>query len=309
MNPKSYLDFIIIGAQKSGTTSLFKYLIEHPQIYMPSDKETNFFQKERFYKREVGWFLEEFFKDAPEDKLWAEASPNYMTSPLVPKRIAKHFPDIKLIAILRDPIERAYSHYKMNFRRRIESRSFEEVIQQQLKKDALEQARVRPNQRDCCIVWGEYGRILGQYLDYFSLSQLLILFTRDLADTPENVMREIYSFLRIDKVLPQNIGERFHQGGNKMRFSLLWSFFRRIPGVRYLWGLLPYRTKSRLWFSFQQWSTIPEKDTSIPLTAETMNALQFHYQRDAILFHSITRVIPNWFPELEFSEKEQLSEV
>jgi hypothetical protein len=295
MNQKSGLDFIIIGAQKSGTTSLFKYLAVHPEVYLPPNKETNFFHKDEFYSRGISWFFREFFENVSEDLVWGEASPSYMTNDSVPARIVHHFPDVKLIAILRDPIERAYSHYKMNVRRALEGRQFEEAITMQLKTEALDSARSNySEERNCYIVWGEYGRILTHYLDYFSLEQLLVLFTSDLAESPSYVMQKVYKFLDIESILPKNLGERFHRGGTKVRFPDFKSFARKLPLARALWGLLPLRMRIRLNFSFERWNVIPEKEVSIPLSDEVVNALRSHYYVDAIRVKSIAQSTPPW---------------
>ena len=101
MNSKEAIEFCLIGAQKSATTSLFKYLAIHPDIYMPPEKETNFFSNDTNYSQGGKWFISQYFRSADESKKWGEASPNYMCYDYVPARIHKIFPKIKLIAILK----------------------------------------------------------------------------------------------------------------------------------------------------------------------------------------------------------------
>src|SRR5512134_2872554 len=104
------LDFIIIGAQKAGTTALFRYLRRHPRIYMPLEKEIPFFSDDVLYAR--GWeqFARRYYGHAPPDRLWGKATPRYMIHPDCPSRIRATMPDTRLIALLRDPIERCISH-------------------------------------------------------------------------------------------------------------------------------------------------------------------------------------------------------
>ena len=110
------LDFMIIGAQKSATTALHAYLTEHPRIAMPLAKEAPFFDRGDYGKAAWKAFSEEHFAICG-DRLRGKASPQYMADPRVPGRIAALMPHTKLIAILRDPVDRAYSHYQMARRR------------------------------------------------------------------------------------------------------------------------------------------------------------------------------------------------
>jgi tetratricopeptide (TPR) repeat protein len=108
-------DFVIIGASKSGTSSLYKYLSEHPQILLPHKKEIDFFL--RYFERGIDWYLAHFptICDRP-DWVTGEATPNYLRFPKVPQRIKESCPQTKLIVLLRNPVERAVSwHYhKLN---------------------------------------------------------------------------------------------------------------------------------------------------------------------------------------------------
>ena len=119
--------FLIIGAQRAGTTSLFRYLLAHPDVAGPSGgdaavwwvKETHFFDEK--YSKGLDWYRSFFPLDATRqrrrkrghDLLAGEATPYYMFHPAVPARAAATLPDVRLIALLRDPVERAYSHYQM----------------------------------------------------------------------------------------------------------------------------------------------------------------------------------------------------
>jgi hypothetical protein len=295
---KTWLDFIIVGAQKSGTTTLFKHLIEHPAIYMPSEKEAPFFSRDEDYEKGWNWFLRGSFANAPQDKLWGKASPQYMCYPKVPERLAKQLPQVKLIAILRAPIARAYSHYKMGVRRGYETRSFEECVQMQLAPDALAESRLNPSRTNSYIVWGEYGRMLSVYSHYFPQDQMLLLFTADLEHNPKELMTRIYRFLCVEVLLPSNLGQRFHQGGRRQRIPIAAKIARVMP-VRTARALLPIGLRRRLayWhFTFEQWNTIPDKSNEIPLTPRTLRALQKHYEADAAVLERIMQCPMPWLP-------------
>lgn len=110
-------DFIVIGAQRSGTSSLFAYLAQHPQLIPSYRKEVHFFDggldhRVDTYQKGPAWYRAHFARQrAGATRKAFEASPFYMPHPLVPQRIARLMPDVKLIAILRNPTERAISHY------------------------------------------------------------------------------------------------------------------------------------------------------------------------------------------------------
>lgn len=216
------LDFLIIGAQKGGTTSLFRYLASHPEVYLPPEKEAPFFHRDELYAR--GWdaFARERFADAPPHARWGKATPHYMCDARVPARIHATMPDVRLIALLRHPVERAYSHYLMSRRRGHVARPFDEVVAEQLEPAALERARALPatpeHERACYVAWGEYGRILGGFLEHFPREQLLALFTDDLARDPQGTLERVYAYLGVrGGVIPPELGARFNVGGSRRR--------------------------------------------------------------------------------------------
>jgi len=129
-------DFIIIGVQRGGTTSLYKYMTKHPKIIPALKKEIHFFDNK--FGKGLSWYESQFMqnpffcllkrKRKSEDTITGEASPYYIYHPHVPKRISKILPNVKLIAILRNPIERAFSHYNHEVRLGAEKLSFEDAL-------------------------------------------------------------------------------------------------------------------------------------------------------------------------------------
>ncbi len=118
LNKKQKIDFIGIGAAKAASTWIFTCLNEHPEICSDSRKETNFFSRYYNYKKGIKYYYS-LFSHCSEDKIKGEFSPTYISSPQAPYLIYKHFPEVKLIACLRNPVDRAYSEY--NFRVRTKS--------------------------------------------------------------------------------------------------------------------------------------------------------------------------------------------
>ena len=121
-------NFIVIGSQKAGTTSLYEVFRGHPQIFMPEKKELNFFFQESEFARGQSYYEEYFAATSAGAIAVGEASPGYICHPDVPARIHAMVPDARLIVTLRNPIERAYSQYWDNRRRLAEPLTFEEVM-------------------------------------------------------------------------------------------------------------------------------------------------------------------------------------
>jgi sulfotransferase family protein len=266
------LDFVVIGVHKSGTTALFQYLRHHPQVYIPPEKEVGFFSNEDWFSR--GWepFVQEFFARAPKDVLWGKVTPQYMAYSHVPERLFRKMPNVKLIALLRNPVDRAFSHYRMAVRIGGEKRAFDEVISSQLEKPDF----------ISMLTLGEYGRILRLFLRYFPPEQLLVLFTEELEKHPQVVLDSILTHIGLEPGFsPSNLGEPYHKGGTRQRFRWLIPAARRAPPIWWIWKALPENRKRVIRFWFQtQINTIPE--SAPPLEMDLRWKLIEFYQADVL---------------------------
>lgn len=184
------------GAGKSGTTSLFYYLAEHPEIFMAMAKEIHFFSQH--YHKGLEWYGKHF-SNSGDAKILGEFSTSYMLDKKVPERIAKVVPDAKLLFIFRDPVERAYSNYwsAMNMGTQSADKSFSEVIRED---EGFEEY----------IVPGFYDQHLNRFLDFFNREQMYIMFTEDLKREPIRVMSSCYQFLGVDPSFKPNIEESYN---------------------------------------------------------------------------------------------------
>lgn len=175
------VDFIGLGAQKSGTSWAYACLYEHPEICAPV-KEIHFFSRPR-YEEGKEWY-EGHFKKCGEGLFRGEFSTSYLYSEEAPGRIYKCYPDAKLIAILRNPIDRAYSQYRNTIKAGdiSETVSFEAYMndEQSVKKQGL------------------YAEQLSRYLNIFPREQMLILIYEDIRKDPIAFMKRIYEFLGVD---------------------------------------------------------------------------------------------------------------
>lgn len=190
------LDFLIVGAQKSGTSALRQFLRYHPEIFMPYT-ELHFFDNDKNFKETPNYDKYHarfsFKKDA---KVVGESTPIYMYWPQGIERIHTYNPDIKLIAILRNTYERAYSHYKMERRRRIEPF---ETFKEALAAESARLAQGGTNRRYFSYMdRGNYSVQIKRILQYFPPEQLLILENSELKNNHDNTLKKIFNYLGVD---------------------------------------------------------------------------------------------------------------
>ena len=189
--------FIGLGAQRSGTSWIYACLYEHPQLYMPF-KEVNFFGRDEQYEKGLTWY-ETHFNGQPEGKLSGEFSTTYLDSDVAPGRIYQYHPEVKLIASLRNPVERALSNYYNNIMGGLVSPevTFDEALD------------VHPEY----LTQGMYNQQLQNYLACFPREQLLVLIYEDSIVTPTAFIQEIYRFLDVDSTFrPSMIEEKINVG-------------------------------------------------------------------------------------------------
>ncbi|MGI9289214.1 MAG: sulfotransferase family protein [Pseudomonadales bacterium] len=177
-------NFIIIGAARSGTTSLFKYLECHPEIYMSDIKEINYFSNEKYWNKGLPWYESHFNHQG--EKLIGEASTSYTSAPIlgsVPERMYKTLSAVKLIYIVRDPIDRLVSHYMHRAHRGVETRTLSDIIE---------------NHDDDPLFWqGRYYYQIQRFLEYYEKTDLHVLNVSDLGENTVSAVDEIYKFLGV----------------------------------------------------------------------------------------------------------------
>jgi Sulfotransferase domain len=283
------LDFVVIGAQKAGTTTLYRHLSAHPALYLPAEKEADFFNHPERVARGWDWYLAEYFPGAPADRLLGTVTPQYMSDPAVPAVLFAHCPRARLIAILRDPVERAYSHHRMNVRRGVVTASFEDEVRRLTPRPP--QASPRPE--DGVVERGEYGRILAGFVEVFGRDRLCVLYTDDLERDPAECLRRIYAFLGIAPLLPRDLGRRDHPGGTRQRLPNLKALVRRTP-LRHLLAALPGPVRRSWAYWFDQWNVIPEPAGPVPLSFEALADLRARYAADADRLAALVGAPPPW---------------
>ncbi len=193
-------DFLIIGAEKCGTTSLYHYLNQHPQFLPSIEKELDFFDRE--FDRGIDWYLAHF-PPIPEGRffLTGEASANYIYSPHAPQRAFQLFPQLKLIVILRNPVDRTVSRYYMMFKKGRRKGAFEEVITSEMRKiqNSIQEKEIPWNSLNQCRNVGNslYIYHLKRWMNLFPREQFLILKSEDLYTHPAALLKQIFEFLNV----------------------------------------------------------------------------------------------------------------
>lgn len=216
-------DFIIIGAAKSGTTSLHHYLLEHPRVSMSDPKELNFFVDAPVvgnWHRGLAWY-KSFF---PAGKLNGESSPAYTFegenyAPKAALRIKNIMPDAKLIYLLRNPIERIQSHYlQMLFMGRI---PLKVSLDDLLSRGPGCQSGIHGDCYTNIVYSSLYCRQISHYLNFFSLEQIHFLTLEDLKRDPAAEMFKLWKFLGIEEDAPSQVSRTIHNNTSHKKIRII----------------------------------------------------------------------------------------
>ena len=193
-------DFLVIGPQKSGTTALYKYITDHPQIYPASNKEILFFDSK--YSFGLDWYKSHFPIISSRTYLTGEASPTYLINSIkAAERILQILPEVKLIFIIRDPVDRAISDYYMKVRDGLEDRSLEEAIFSEInflsekKVDILNPRKEFKKNNKGYIRNSLYFYFLSVYYEKFKSKNCLLIEAQELKINPKQVMNSVFNFL------------------------------------------------------------------------------------------------------------------
>ncbi len=191
--------FMIIGAGKSGTTSLFNYLIQHPKIEPGVYKEIHYFDYN--YGAGFQWY-KAHFPIKSKDKITLDATPSYLDSIVAPKRVHDTLPKVKLIVILRNPIDRAYSQYNHTKRNCDENLTFEEAIDEESRRLEGEKERIIQDPTYTAINYNKYSYLsrslyylhLNEWFKYFPREQFFIFEYKNLT----TIFNQIFNFIGVD---------------------------------------------------------------------------------------------------------------
>ncbi len=226
-------NFFIVGAASCGTTSLYTYLKQHPEVFLPALKEPHYFAQLRpiWEQRYLFTYVTEetdylaLFSKATGFKAIGEASPSYLWCPAAAERIHRAVPRAKIIILLRDPVERAYSHYLMNLREGLQDRPFFEALQ-----DDWNRERKGWGVSQLYVELGLYAEQVRRYLELFGPSQVLILMFDDLRRSSPNQKATLGRVLRFIGVDPACL-DRIDTSYVENSFGVArWAWAQRLAG-------------------------------------------------------------------------------
>jgi hypothetical protein len=203
-------DFVIIGAQRCGTTSLYNYLVGHPGVVPAFKKETLYFSN--YFGKGVTWYRAHFPLACHKyyvghlrhrDFVTGEASPYYIFHPRAASRASRTIPQAKLIALLRNPVDRAYSHYHHEVRMGVECLTFEDAIEREEERVSMERAKILDDggyrsfnhQNYSYLSRGIYVDQLEDWIRLFDRDQVLVLKSEDLEKNPPATLQQVTGFI------------------------------------------------------------------------------------------------------------------
>jgi len=277
-------NFLVIGAMKSGTTSLYHYLRAHPEIYMPDLKEVDYFTSELNWGKGRHWYARQFASASPSERMLGEASTSYTKYPRyqgVAKRIAEHLPDVKLIYIVRDPIDRMRSHYQHNAVLGEENASIDDAL------------LTNPSYLDC----SRYAMQIEHYLDHFARDQVLIFSSEDLRHARASTIQRVFQFLGVDPNADiSNLAEEFYKTEERPAMPSPVAAVRRVlkrafPGSVGLWRgrFVPGSVKGKLGRKVGV-----EAVTSTTISHETRKRLEEALRKDVVRLRELEPSLDGW---------------
>jgi len=245
---------MVIGAQKGGTKALYRFLGRHPEIGMSSRKEVHLFDAPEYSHDWTPEQIDEryrpFFEHCPDARIRGEATPIYLYFPEIARELARYHPRLKLIVLLRDPVERAISHYYMEWNRDWERRPLWQALL--LEPFRLRRCRNPRADRSAMRVGsyrtrGLYSRQLRNLYRFFDRAQVLIVHNRDLRENHDGTLRRVFAFLGVSEEvrIPRGVHNEGRRGGRRHRLVsrlLRLSYLRERARMR---ALLPAADSSK----------------------------------------------------------------
>lgn len=298
MSDLQTLNWCCIGAQKAGTSTLFTLLDRHSHLFIPPGKEEPLFHRS-FVRGELDAYMARHFpSEEVGDRQTGTVTPQYMSSPDTAARLYGAFPRARIIVLLRDPVWRAHSHYRMNVRRGLERRPFAAAAIDQLSMLSWS-SRDQPNPNDELSTYvqrGLYGELLEPWFDLFGTSHVHVIFTDDLERDPLGTLHDVHRFLGVAPYTSGDEGVRRHADPPRHRLTGL---RRRVTGPLRRVGLLdriPGHVRERLGYQLESLlaRVLPQNDSAGGIDDATISRLREFYAEDSGKLKKLLNQRPPW---------------
>ena len=267
-------NFFIVGAPKAGTTSIYEYIKNHPQIFMSSIKEPNYFSINILNEndqlkpiRNKKKYLD-LFKNIKNEKIIGEASPFYLSDHDAPKLIHDVSPTAKILIIIRDPVEREFSHFLMHYAAGETVRTFHDQLQIEIKNH-------QTSSEYFALKHGMYYENVKRYLDIFDKNQVKIIIFEEFIRNTEKSLQSLFDFLNIDLSIPENVDQVYNQFALP-RNQISSSIIRNQTIKKIVKNILPRRTSISIYETFFVKKGYKKPD----MKNEDMERLVRFYQND-----------------------------
>lgn len=288
------LDWLCIGAQKAGTSTLYRLLRDHPELYVPPGKEVPIFDRDATPAELDAYTAEHLPAEARAGRRAGTVTPQYLSDPATAARVHGHLPGARIVAILRDPVERARSQHRMSVRRGIEERSFAEAAGAQVRAIERGEAIDPDSETDTYVGRGLYGRLLAPWYERYGPDRVLVVWTADLDADPAATVLAVQRFLGVEPRLTGQEGLRAHEAPPPHRLSGL---RRPVAGALRRVGLLeriPVERKEQVADAIERTlgRLVPVRPAEPD--AGTTAALRRFYQPDGEVLAGLVGTKPPW---------------
>ena len=288
--------FFVLGAAKAGTTSLYAYLSQHPDICLSNVKEPHFFDDEPAFAHGLDWYVRQYFPHCDNRAVRGEATPILHLPLIVGPRIREAYgndaPSLRFIVVLRDPVERAWSHYLDCYRLTTESEGFEEALKLEAGRLAKNPSQWYGYFRD-----GLYCQQLEAWFELFDQSQFFIILHEELRDSPGAISAMVARFLNVDDGVQFTTDFRRNVAGQPRSRRLMKIVSQPPALVRHFTSrILPQRTRKNIRAVLRRWLTSPY-DRKPELDAQIAHELRARFQPDIQRLEKlIDRDLSAWQP-------------
>ncbi|MGI8760122.1 MAG: sulfotransferase family protein [Jatrophihabitantaceae bacterium] len=286
------MDWCCIGAQKAGTSTLYRLLREHPQIVIPASKEDPIFDAD-VTPEQVRHYLDARFAGAAAAAKCGTVTPQYLSAPDTAARMHRFVPRARIVVLLRDPVRRAFSHYQMSTLRGLETRSFDAAVADQL--DTLERGQLHDlfSETDSYVVRGNYAWLLSDWFTRFGTGNILTVFSEELDTATAVTVERVHRFLGVDPRRPLSPDFRFNANPPRHRLS-----GSRRPVARALrragWDRINAERRERISSRIERTAARVLPAPSREIAPATARRLRSYYELDRQPLAELIGVQPPW---------------